>query len=134
MNPLSKIVQSIQRWWKRVSEERARRLAKERQDREFWQRHEEFYPGGSSQSPEWRKIQRQILGRDHYRCVKCGRSGRFPKRKRGQPFKRSGPFVGLDVHHIKPLSRGGTNDLANLETLCRHCHETTHGRHLKGAR
>lgn len=27
----------------------------------------------------------------------------------------------LTINHIKPLSRGGTNDLDNLKTLCRAC-------------
>ena len=28
----------------------------------------------------------------------------------------------LEVHHIVPLSEGGTNDLDNLVTLCKACH------------
>jgi 5-methylcytosine-specific restriction protein A len=27
-----------------------------------------------------------------------------------------------DVDHIVPLARGGTNDEANLQSLCRRCH------------
>jgi 5-methylcytosine-specific restriction endonuclease McrA len=30
----------------------------------------------------------------------------------------------LDVHHIVPLSAGGTNDSWNLMTLCESCHRT----------
>lgn len=29
----------------------------------------------------------------------------------------------LSVHHIIPLSAGGTDELTNLQTLCRHHHE-----------
>ena len=109
------------------------RLAKERQEHEYWQWHESLYPGGSSQSYEWQQLRLQVVRRDHYRCVQCGREGRFPRRYRGQPFKPTGPYVGLHVHHIRPLNQGGTNYPSNLETLCKNCHETVHGRQLKGA-
>ena len=32
----------------------------------------------------------------------------------------------LEVHHIKPLSKGGTNEQDNLRTLCRGCHIALH--------
>jgi hypothetical protein len=31
-----------------------------------------------------------------------------------------------EVHHIIPLSEGGTNDESNLMSLCRSCHEKIH--------
>lgn len=31
-----------------------------------------------------------------------------------------------EVHHIVPLSRGGTNDESNLMSLCRSCHNKIH--------
>jgi len=34
----------------------------------------------------------------------------------------------LTVHHILPLSQGGTHDPANLAVLCRRCHARLHGR------
>jgi len=40
-------------------------------------------------------------------CYKCGASG-----------------CKLDVHHIVPISAGGTNDGWNLMTLCESCHRT----------
>jgi len=134
MNPISRIVQAIRQWWTIMKEEREYRLAKERRDREYWQHHNRLYPGGSTQSQEWQQLRLQVLRRDHYRCVQCGRSGRFPRRNRWQPFIPTGPYVGLHVHHIQPLSRGGTNYPANLETLCIYCHETVTGRRLRGAR
>ena len=124
----------ILQWIRNWRDKREKRLARERQQWEYWQRHENLYPGGSSKSQEWRQLQLQILRRDHYRCVQCGREGRFPRRRQGQPFKPTGPFVGLHVHHVQPLSRGGTNNPANLRTLCINCHEAAHGRYLKGAR
>lgn len=32
----------------------------------------------------------------------------------------------VDVHHIKPISRGGLNTLSNLIHLCSECHERRH--------
>ena len=134
MNPIPKILQSIQSWWASREEERKLREEEIRRDREYWARYESLYPGGSSNSFEWQQLRLQIVRRDHYRCVKCGRQGRFPKRKPGTPFVPTGPYVGLHVHHIQPLNRGGTNHPSNLQTLCIYCHEEVHGRRLKGAR
>ena len=53
---------------------------------------------------EWARIRRQVLDRDGWRCRACGRPGR------------------LEVDHVLPLERGGTNDLSNLQTLCPGCH------------
>jgi len=52
----------------------------------------------------------EVLRRDRYRCRApgCGNS-RF-----------------LEVHHIKPRSRGGKNTLDNLVTLCSGCHRLHH--------
>lgn len=40
---------------------------------------------------------------------------------------------GKDVHHIKPLSGGGTTTMSNLITLCQDCHDRRH-RHMFKAR
>ena len=40
---------------------------------------------------------------------------------------------GTEVHHIIPLSNGGTTTMANLITLCQGCHDKRH-RHLFRAR
>ena len=53
---------------------------------------------------EWREIRQKVLQRDNRICQVCG------KEYSGQ------------VHHILPRSQGGTNDLANLITLCGKCH------------
>lgn len=49
--------------------------------------------------------------RDNYRCTKCGAS------------PSTDHTVELDVDHIIPVARGGTNDPANLQTLCRRCNQ-----------
>ena len=38
------------------------------------------------------------------------------------------------VHHIVPLSEGGTNDPGNLLPLCRACHEAEHAARRAGSR
>jgi 5-methylcytosine-specific restriction endonuclease McrA len=49
-----------------------------------------------------------VLARDNWICCSCGRS---PKEQ----------GVTLEVDHIKPRSKGGTDDLNNLQTLCKKC-------------
>lgn len=51
----------------------------------------------------------EILRRDNYRCVRCGRS------------PSSDHKVQLEVDHVKPVAKGGTNDIDNLQTLCWEC-------------
>lgn len=78
--------------------------------------HEELYPGGSTNSPEWKALREQVKARDGYQCRNCGRARL------------------LDVDHIRPLSKGGSNEMANLQTLCRPCHEAKHGRRMPDPR
>lgn len=48
----------------------------------------------------------KILKRDNFTCTKCGRKS---------------PQVRLEVDHIIPLAKGGTNTDKNLATLCNWC-------------
>lgn len=57
-----------------------------------------------------------VLHRDGYKCVFCGRS---PKQ------------VQLEVDHIVPFSKGGSNDLSNLQTLCFDCNRGKGSRRLR---
>ena len=52
------------------------------------------------------RLRYSIMKRDNFMCVLCGR----------RP-----PEVELHVDHIKPVSKGGTNDESNLRTLCADC-------------
>ncbi len=47
-----------------------------------------------------------VLRRDSHKCVSCGKSP---------------PEVTLEVDHKEPFSKGGTNDIGNLQTLCFDC-------------
>lgn len=49
------------------------------------------------------KLRREVFEADAYRCVECD------------------SYEHLQVDHIHPVSRGGTNDRENLQTLCRTC-------------
>lgn len=55
------------------------------------------------------KLRLEVLKRDQFRCTFCGRS----------PAIESG--VALHIDHKIPFSKGGTTELANLQTLCWDC-------------
>ena len=59
----------------------------------------------------WEEIRKSVFSRDANKCCKCG-------------SKKN-----LEVDHIKPISLGGTNDLENLQILCRKCNRTKGNRH-----
>jgi hypothetical protein len=70
---------------------------------------------GARRSPEntvypddWSDMRQAVLQRDGYRCGNCGST------------------INLQIHHIVPLSRGGTNLESNLRTLCESCHQKIH--------
>lgn len=56
---------------------------------------------------DWRKI-RQRYVKNNPLCEKC--------------FKKGILKAVEEVHHIKPLSKGGTHDECNLMSLCKSCH------------
>lgn len=58
---------------------------------------------------KWRKIRKAALYRDMGLCVHC--------RSRGDIT------VATEVDHIVRKADGGTDDLDNLQSLCRPCHE-----------
>jgi hypothetical protein len=52
-------------------------------------------------------IRYQVLKRDKHRCQSCGATAKDGAK--------------LQIDHIKPVSKGGSNDLENLQVLCRDC-------------
>ena len=50
----------------------------------------------------------EVMRRDGFRCVLCGRSAMED-------------HVRLHVDHIRPVSKGGKTELSNLRTLCQDC-------------
>ena len=51
----------------------------------------------------------KIMRRDDFKCVLCGRSPRNTEN------------LTLHIDHIFPVSKGGSNKMSNLRTLCRDC-------------
>ena len=58
-----------------------------------------------------RKLRHEVFKRDGYRCRECGASK---------------DETSLEIDHIVPVARGGTNDIDNLQTLCRECNRMKH--------
>ncbi|WP_142461836.1 HNH endonuclease signature motif containing protein [Klebsiella spallanzanii] len=50
-----------------------------------------------------------VLDRDKHLCQECLRNGMYTPTE--------------TVVHIKPKAHGGTDDLSNLESICRDCHK-----------
>ena len=67
-----------------------------------------YYP------PDWIIRKWIVKRRDGYICQKCGKDLFYCKEGSGQ------------VHHIRPLSIGGTNEIKNLIFLCTECHKKIH--------
>jgi len=59
-------------------------------------------------------------------------AGQLRKRKRlikllGGVCAKCGTVENLTLHHIVPLSKGGSSDVLNLQALCKKCHCAEHG-------
>lgn len=59
--------------------------------------------------PDWESRKAELIEINGKYCASCGDT-------------RS-----LHLHHLVPLSKGGTNKLSNLELLCSDCHSIEHG-------
>ena len=66
----------------------------------------------------WERLRAQVLKRDEHLCQPCLKAGR--------------PTVGTQVDHRIPKSQGGTDDLANLQTICLACHKAKTARESTG--
>jgi regulator of replication initiation timing len=54
-----------------------------------------------------RQLRHEVFVRDGYRCRECGASVE--------------DGATLEIDHILPVAKGGTNDIDNLQTLCKEC-------------
>lgn len=59
-----------------------------------------------AREPIPKTIRFEVFKRDKFTCQYCGASA---------------PDVILEIDHIQPVSKGGTNELLNLVTSCRNC-------------
>jgi 5-methylcytosine-specific restriction endonuclease McrA len=55
-----------------------------------------------------KSVKKYILKRDKYQCQSCGKTEEETK---------------LNIDHIIPLAKGGSNDISNLQTLCSLCNQ-----------
>ena len=60
------------------------------------------------ESDYWRSLRKFVLIRDNYLCQICLSKGKY--------------VTATEVDHIVPLKEGGTNELNNLQSLCKSCH------------
>lgn len=54
-------------------------------------------------------LRKQIYRRDGWACALCGRAD------------------GLQIHHVVPRGKGGSDEESNLIALCPQCHQLAHG-------
>lgn len=62
-----------------------------------------------------KSVRFEVFKRDKFTCQYCGAAA---------------PDVVLEIDHIKPVSKGGTNDILNLVTSCRDCNSGKTNREL----
>lgn len=64
-----------------------------------------------------KSIRHEVFKRDNYRCVECGATNKDTV---------------LHIDHIIPFSKGGSDELDNLQTLCKSCNISKSDRYWKG--
>ncbi len=64
----------------------------------------------------WNKRKKECFERDSYRCRGCNL----------HQITLEAVGSSLDAHHVLRRSKGGSDDLNNLISLCRRCHEKHH--------
>jgi 5-methylcytosine-specific restriction protein A len=54
------------------------------------------------------EVRKYVFERDNFQCQSCGKIYLE---------------TNLNIDHIIPLARGGSNDISNLQTLCQTCNQ-----------
>lgn len=81
-----------------------------------------------NRSSKWITLEKRaaIYIRDEWRCVYCDREAH------GAAFRshKTAIYPGLNLDHVIPRSRGGTNDAGNVVTACEDCNRRKSDRTL----
>lgn len=72
-----------------------------------YEKYERSYAPSERYGANWKRISEAYRSR-HPFCEDCLKRGIYRKTE--------------EVHHIKPISHGGTNEESNLRSLCHDCH------------
>lgn len=83
----------------------------ERQENARYDRYSRAPDHGKKYGSTWQRVRKRYAAA-HPLCEMCLKEGRYT------PVE--------EVHHILPVSRGGTNAESNLMSLCRSCHTKIH--------
>jgi len=54
------------------------------------------------------EVKKHVFQRNNYQCQSCGKTKQE---------------TALEIDHIIPIASGGSNDISNLQTLCRTCNK-----------
>ncbi|PSB04740.1 HNH endonuclease [Merismopedia glauca] len=54
------------------------------------------------------EVRKYVFIRNNYQCQSCGKTHQETE---------------LNIDHIIPLAKGGSNDISNLQSLCRTCNQ-----------
>lgn len=65
------------------------------------------------------KLRHEVFKRDNYRCRECGATNKETT---------------LEIDYIVPVSKGGTNHISNLQTLCKKCNRAKYTRTWVGGK
>lgn len=81
-------------------------------------------------------VKMQVFARDRYRCVSCDARAEYFAVERDadnrmhafftlQLYARnaSGQTVVMTLDHVLPRARGGSDDIGNLQSMCRPCNQ-----------
>jgi hypothetical protein len=74
--------------------------------KEVWKNNKKIFTSNGSRPTIPPNIRHAVYLRDNYRCRQCGISSKDAE---------------LQIDHIQPYSKGGTDTLDNFQTLCKSC-------------
>ena len=67
-----------------------------------------------------KKHRKEIYIKNNFTCVYCGLKFKTPINWNGKSAIHNGEMF-LEIDHIKPLSKGGSDNIDNKQSLCQKC-------------